>query len=258
MRWLVEITDIVANEHLFTGLLAKLNLTLYLEDGRTYLTGDEFELLSTDSEVWERAERLHDVVSEISDGFPDASISFQLGHLYEQKENGSRNSYIFSSIGLGLSMSSISEVLAITSASEISEEEKARLEAERLECEYEEKLALVSSRVVSAFRDERALKVHRFLQQDLTPVRMYHIYELIRDDLGGEKNMDSLASETETSRFKKECSRFRLSVNHQQVFGDDSRHASLKEEPPANPMSLDEAQAFIVRIADVWFKQKST
>jgi hypothetical protein len=76
---------------------------------------------------------------------------------------------------------------------------------------------------------------------------MYHIYELIEDDLGGK--LCGLAS-------KKDWTRFKHSVNHQAVFGDASRHIASNEKPPSNPMSLEEAQAFISRASDLWFKQK--
>lgn len=249
MRWWIEIIDIVGDKRFLADLLTGLNITLDLQENRIYFTSDQFELLSTNTEVWEVAKRIRDIVSEVSNGFPDARMSFQLGDYYEQREDGSRCTYEVAysgslSPGRGCVDGGTSTVTPIQ---EITEEERARLEAERLEREYQEKLALVSSRVVSAFRDERALKVYRFLQQDLTPTRMYHIYELIRDDFGG--NMNNLASD-------KDWTRFTRSVNHQEVFGDDSRHIASKEKPPANPMSLDEAQAFISRVADSWFRRK--
>ncbi|MBD2034232.1 hypothetical protein H6F76_04110 [Leptolyngbya sp. FACHB-321] len=166
--------------------------------------------------------------------------------MYEQKEDGSRHGTVFRS-GVAPVLRLFANDVEWTVTPEISEEKKARLEAERLAREYQDKLALVSSRVLPAFRDERALKVHRFLQQELTPLRMGHIMDLIKADLGGELN--NLASKNELSRF------FR-SINHPEVFGNDSRHITSNEKPPTNPMSLSEAQGFVSRIADLWFKQK--
>ena len=250
MRWWIEIIDIVGDERFLADLLTGLNITLDLQENRTYFTSDQFELLSTNTEVWEVAKRIRDIVSEVSNGFPDARMSFQLGDYYEQREDGSRCTYEVAYSG------SVSPGRGCVDAGtttdtpiyEITEEERARLEAERLERERQEKLALVLPRLVSAFLDERARKVQRFLQQDLTPARMYHIYELIKDDLG-KKKLDNLAS-------KKDWERFSHSVNHQEVFGDDSRHIASKEKPPANPMYLSEAQAFISKVADSWFRRK--
>ena len=249
MRWWIEIIDIVGDERFLADLLTGLNIALDLQENRTYLTSDQFELLSTNTEVWEVAKRIRDIVFEVSNGFPDARMSFQLGDYYEQREDGSRCTYevVYSgSVSPGRGCVD-GATTTDTSIHEITEEERARLEAERLEREHQEKLALVLPRLVSAFLDERARKVQRFLQQDLTPKRMYDIYELIRDDFGG--NMNNLASD-------KDWTRFTRSVNHQEVFGDDSRHIASKEKPPANPMYLSEAQAFISKVADSWFRRK--
>jgi len=185
---------------------------------------------------------MRDLIDEIS----KSTLGFKLGKLHEQKEDGSRSQHVFLSGTLGINSSSSFD-LTYDSIGGTSEEDRARLEAEYQEHQYQEKLTLISCRVLSAFRDERCLRVHRLLKQELNPPRMFNIFELIRDDLG--KNLNSLASNNDLKRFK-------TSVNHQQVFGDESRHIVSKEEPPPNPMSLGEAQDFISKIADSWFKQK--
>ncbi|MBD1996940.1 hypothetical protein H6G00_09950 [Leptolyngbya sp. FACHB-541] len=249
MRWSVEISDsdIVADKRFLSDLLEKLNVTLYVEDNKTYLTSEQFELLSTGSEVWELANRICSVVSEASNSPLDTGVRFKLANLYEQKDNGSRSRYVFPPItATGTQSSLLTTQIGVAVIGRISEEEKARLEAERVEREYQEKLALVSHRVISAFHNENALRVHRFLRQELTPIRMYHIYELMRNDLG--KNLNDLASE-------KNWFRLTRSVNHPEVFGDESRHIVSNEEPPAQPMRLEEAQAFISGVANLWFQQ---
>lgn len=254
MKWLVEIVDIVADQRLFTDVLTRLNMALHLEDTQTYLIGDAFDLLSTSSEVRKLAERLRDVLSEGTHDFPSSSIRFSLGDIYEQEHGGRRRRDI--TIQPGGAMVSIVagggpiSVSKSDPTKKISEEVQAGLEAEYRECQYQEKLNQVLRGVLPAFQNEHARKVQRYLRQEPTPLRLYQIYELIKADLGGEdKNLDSLVSKTERSRF-------RLSVNHQDVFGDDSRHAALNTEPPEKPMSLDEAQAFIREMANVWLEQK--
>ena len=249
MRWLVEISNIDADERLLADILASLKVKLHREDDKTYLLSDRFESLSTSSEVWKLAERVRDVTSEVSSTIPGASVSFSLGDLHEQKEDGSRSKHMFVSVSMAaqLKMTAHAVVVKVTPSTEISKEEKARLEAERREREYQEKLALVSSRVSSAFLDERALKVHRFLQQELTPQRRGHIMDLIQDDPG--QDLASFAS-------KRNLSRFYRSINHPDVFGDESRHITSNEEPPPNPMSLGEAQTFVSNVADSWFRRK--
>lgn len=61
--------------------------------------------------------------------------------------------------------------------------------------------------------------------------------------------MSSLASHGDLKRFRR-------SVNHQEVYGGDARHIASRNDPPPNPMYLPEAQVFIRKFADEWFKQK--
>ena len=249
MRWLVEISDIHGDERLLGDILACLKIKLHREDDKTYLLSDSFESLSSSSEVWKLAERVRDVISEVSSTIPAASISFSLGNLHEQKEDGSwnKNMFVFVSEPAELIVTADAVIVKVTPSTEISKEEKTRLEAEQRERDYQENLALLSSRISSAFLDERALKVHRFLQQELTPLRMGHIIDLIQDDLG--QNLASFAS-------KRNLSRFYRSINHPDVFGDESRHITSNDEPPPNPMSLSEAQTFVSNVADSWFRWK--
>jgi hypothetical protein len=106
MRWLVEISDVVADKRFLGDLLQKLNVTLYVEDDKTYLTSEQFELLSTSSEVLKLAEQICNVVSEVSSVFPDVSINLKLGDLYEQREDGSRCQHVFRSSSTAVMMSS--------------------------------------------------------------------------------------------------------------------------------------------------------
>lgn len=248
MRWLIEITDIT-DQRFLGDLLDKLNIKLFLEENRTYLISDDFELLSTSSEVRIRTEQVRDVIAEVGSGLLNTEVSFKLGTLYEQREDGSRSGHIFLSAAVSTGVATVVGFLTVTSAKELSEEERAKLEAERLEREYQDKLALVSSRVLPALRDERALEVHRLLQQELNPLRMGHIMDLIQADIG--RALDNLAGS------KNELKRFYHSINHPEVFGYDSRHIISDKEPPRRPMSLSETQAFVSRVADLWFKGKS-
>ncbi|MBD2058309.1 hypothetical protein H6F88_20300 [Oculatella sp. FACHB-28] len=245
MRWLVEIRDVVADKRFLSDLLEKLNVTLYVEDNKTYLISKRFELLSTSSEVLRLTKQICTVVSEVSNDFPDARINLKLGDLYEQREDGSRCQHVFRSSSTPVITLSIQSG-RVTPVRGISEEAKAKLRAERLEHEYQVKLALVSHRIISAFHNEHALKVHRLLQQELTPIQMHRIYELMRNELG--EKLNDLAS-------KKNWDRFTHSVNHPGVFGDESRHMVSNKEPPAKPMYLEEAQNFISKAANLWFHQ---
>jgi hypothetical protein len=197
MRWLVEITDIT-DKRFLSDLLAKGKDRLFLEENRFYLISDDFESLSTCSKVWEKANEIRSIIVEISLGL-GADISFRLSTVYEQKEDGSRHGTVVATGQPGL-LTISAEGGAWTLNPPISAEEKLRLEAERLEREYQEKLALVSFRVLPSLQDEcppdkrPPLQIHRLLNQEQTPIYMGHIMDLIADDLGGRSELEDFIS----------------------------------------------------------------
>ena len=249
MRWLVEISAI-EDKRLLADLLAEIDVELYLEENKTYLISQKFEQQPNSTEVWKRAEEIRNDLSEVNNGVPDVSLGFKLGDIHEQVDNHCRKRYAFGT-GMGGALFIIGGggFGSAASTQEISEAERNQLEAEKSEHEYQKKLARCH-RYLSIRQDERALKVHRFLQQKLTPARMYHIYELIEDDVG-KKNLINLAP-------RKDWDRFKGSVNNPEVFGDDARHiVPNTPQLPPDPMNLREAQAFISRVADLWLEQKA-
>lgn len=234
MRWLVEVIDIVATKKRLSDLLSHLEVTLHLEEDRAYLVSVRFELLETSTDVWLLAEKIHNDFFEVSSCIPDVNVNFKLGALYEQKDNGSRVGRNFSyATGITITRGITTGALPLNVA-------------HITECQ--EPRDLFSHRLVAIHYDDRARKVHRFLQQDLAPLQMYYIYELIEDDLG--KKISGLSS-------KKEFVRFKHSLNHPEVFRDASRHMVLEGDPPKNPMSLSEAQDFIAKVSDLWFAKLS-
>jgi hypothetical protein len=77
---------------------------------------------------------------------------------------------------------------------------------------------------------------------------MGHIADLIQDDTGSE--MKNLVSD-------KQLTRFYRSINHPDVFGELARHIVSDDEPPPNPMSLEEARSFVRVLANRWMERKA-
>lgn len=85
-----------------------------------------------------------------------------------------------------------------------------------------------------------------------TWVGMYRVYEVIEADLGGEHKLKkySWSSSSDLKRFKR-------SANSVTVAGDLARHGKETEKPPEDPMSLDEAAAYISYVLQSWLSLKS-
>jgi hypothetical protein len=76
-------------------------------------------------------------------------------------------------------------------------------------------------------------------------INLYKIYEIVRDDIGGERNMYGWVT-------KREIKRFTQTAQSRDAIGDAARHASDKFKPPKGPMSLAEAKSLIKIILLNW------
>jgi hypothetical protein len=79
---------------------------------------------------------------------------------------------------------------------------------------------------------------------------LYRIYEIIQNDLGGEKEL--LAKDWVT---RKAVVKFRHTANSPSASGDKSRHG-VGESGPADPMTLSEANSIIEGIIYNWLRYK--
>lgn len=84
-----------------------------------------------------------------------------------------------------------------------------------------------------------------------TWVGLYRLYEVIKHDVGSERAM---VSRSWTSKAQQD--RFRHSSNSPDAAGDDARHGATNDEPPANPMTLEEARTFVEGILQAWLDEK--
>lgn len=84
-----------------------------------------------------------------------------------------------------------------------------------------------------------------------TWVGLYRIHEVVVGDVGGQKALIKLGRVTE-----KQLKRFTHSSDSVAVAGDQARHGKETTQPPKNPMSLNEATAFVTDLLDSWFSSK--
>jgi hypothetical protein len=78
----------------------------------------------------------------------------------------------------------------------------------------------------------------------------YRAFEVLADKFGGDKEIPKrlpVCSRNDVERFTR-------TFNHQEAIGTFSRHARQNCQPPANPMSFDEAVAFIIMLLKAWLE----
>lgn len=84
-----------------------------------------------------------------------------------------------------------------------------------------------------------------------TWVGLYRLHEVIEADVGGEH---SLGKRDWCS--KHELKRFKHSANSVKVAGDTARHGKEHDQPPSNPMTLEEAVAYVNSVLHAWLASK--
>ena len=105
-----------------------------------------------------------------------------------------------------------------------------------------------------AVRDEAVKKVMRLIAalDANTWVGLYRMHEVIEADVGGERLLQKTGWGS-----SKDLKRFKHSANSVSVAGDKARHGKEHEQPPTNPMSIDEAVAYVNYVLHAWLAAKS-
>lgn len=80
---------------------------------------------------------------------------------------------------------------------------------------------------------------------------LYKIFEVIRDDVGGEKGLVSSGLSD-----KPTMSAFTATANRADISGDDARHVRGPKDPPKRSMTQEEAREFVRGLCDRWMKTK--
>jgi hypothetical protein len=83
---------------------------------------------------------------------------------------------------------------------------------------------------------------------------LYKASEIVEDSIGGDSRL--LFENGWCSR--SEWRRFRRTANHQEAIGHFSRHARERSEPPPDPMTVNEAKAFVIELVRAWVGAQQT
>ncbi|NMF56920.1 hypothetical protein [Pseudanabaena yagii] len=255
MRWLIAIEGVSENQYL-EDLLKKLDISIHIEADETYITSNQWDSLES-WQAWQKAAFLQNLIPEINN-----SLSFTLKSICEYKENRLCLPVVFGHIVAQAQPARAYGSITVTEQIPTSEEEISilKLEQEKLEDAYQDKLVQDSSRILLILQDERARKIHQFLHQELNAYHMYNIIQLIEEELEISEGLHGRGRSLLTkilSINKTKLTRFYESVNHPYVFGNDARHIAKKDKPPENePMYLDEARLFTLQVANSWFEKK--
>jgi hypothetical protein len=82
-------------------------------------------------------------------------------------------------------------------------------------------------------------------------VSLYRMHEVVEADAGGEHLLKQRAWGS-----SRDLKRFKHSANSVTVAGDRARHGKESDQPPTQPMSLDEANAYVNYVLHAWLASK--
>lgn len=100
--------------------------------------------------------------------------------------------------------------------------------------------------------DQNIAKALRLLGTDEHNwVSLYRLYEVIKEDVGGQRKIVNNGWATNTS-----INRFKHTANSPGAVGDDSRHGNESTTPPSDPMDIGEARALVEIILHNWLRSK--
>jgi len=201
---------------------------------------DAFSQCQTSESVLNVADEELQVLSGVLKLVRDSQEPLRAGAVYRMNANGGRDAYVHIRETLHLRAEFGEATVTIAdSAGNIIARQAPLPRAIAVA-----NLSLVDAAVAKAMR--------LFAAQDFKSwVGLYRIHEVIESDLGGVR-----ALKRQSWGSPKDLKRFRHSANSVQVGGDAARHGKEDEKPPTNPMSIDEAVAYLNGVLQSWLAAK--
>lgn len=244
MKWAVEIQKTSLERRNLADLLSGLGFSVV--DGIDFVafTSSSFDAMGTNGEVWAEAKKLRDAIT----GPAKVDSDFTLGAVIDYTTGEPKRHFFVEPEPARNTFSGGDATLTLSPPNGLSEEALAAWKAAAVEQEYEATLESQRSRLEPAFREPRASRVLELLQRERhSGETLYKIYELVEGHPSKRKQFHA--------RFgisKDEFDRFADAVHNPVISGDLARHAYDDKPRTKNPMTMHDAEAFVVRLAERW------
>lgn len=201
---------------------------------------DSFRTCTTSEEVLQIAEGEFAVLSGVLKFARGSRELLRAGAVYKRHSNGSRDVFvhIHDSIQVCVEMGEVTVSVTDAEGNVIHRPSPPP------------RTVSISALVV---RDEAVKRVMRLIAAPdaNTWVGLYRMHEVIESDVGGERSLKKRGWGS-----AQDLKRFKHSANSVSVAGDKARHGKEHEQPPANPMTIDEAEAYVNYVQHAWLATK--
>jgi len=245
MRWAIVVERTGLERRNLIDLVEGLGYRPIDVPGRqVVLWSTPMEACATAGEVWEQAKRLRELMA----GATEIDPEFAIGPVLDMFSEPPKAHFFLEVEPLVIKVTMGSPTLSVLPPSELSEEQLAEWNRRRAEQEYQSKLEAQKAKLVPAFREPRAVKVLQLLKQKShTGESLYKIYELAEGHPSKRKEFQGRFGISDL-----EFRRFADAVHNPVVSGELARHAYEDKPKTPNPMSMGEAESFVVGLAMSW------
>lgn len=226
-------------EHLAKHFTTSTMRVVKDESGSFLYESDSFKACSESSEVLKIANEELCVLSGVLKVVRGSPEILRAGAIYKKNESGGKDIFVFLS-GIQ-ARTELGELTITTSDSSGNIITKPVPHARTTTIM---RLATTDTSVAKAMRLIAAPDYKSW-------VGMYRIHEVIEADIGGEHKLQRRSWGS-----AKDFKRFKHSANSVSMAGDSARHGKEVEKPPTNPMSIDEAVAYINYVLQSWLSSK--
>jgi hypothetical protein len=245
MRWAIQIDRTTLDRRNLFDLLKSLGYEPADVPGtEIVLWSTSLEACTNTGEVWEEAKRLRELISEVTEIDPE----FVLGPVIDMSSGVPKRHHFLEVPPSIIKVCMNTPTLTVSPPNHLSAEQLAEWETRQAEQEYQDRLEAQRAKLEPAFREPRAVKLLKLLKRDLhTGVSLYKIYELAEGHPSQRKEFQARFGIQEI-----EFRRFSDAVHNPVVSGEQARHAYEDKPKTANPMSIAEAESFVMGIARRW------
>lgn len=196
-----------------------------------YISSSDLDKLNDHSDIFSKVRQFLDAANGAANIVHSNHKPVGLGALKERNENGGFNIFV-----------SISGTIEARSRMSATMTTNQNPDPNNIKKTIEEWLEI-------ADRDENVRDVLHFFNE-ATWWNLYKIYEIIKDDLGGQNRLYQLIP-------KNEIKQFTQAAQSRALLGDHARHASKTYIAPAIPLTLGQAQLTLKKLFTNWIKLKT-
>lgn len=246
MKWAIEIQKTSLENRNLSDLLGVLGFKLIEEEEIDYLalTSPEIEMSLTPDEVFKKAKAVRAAFKGTTD--PE----FELGSVIDYSTNPPRRHTFLEIEPLVITLTMGTITATISPPAGLSANELTQWETEHEERQYQAKLERQLSKLEPAYFNKNAAKVIELLSVDEPRAEiLYKVYELAEGPVKNRAHFHRQFGITQD-----QFDRFRDAIHNPSVHDKWARHANPSTPRTLNPMTKEEAVAFIREIATQWLQ----